>query len=205
MSDLADIGVDVSRETLAKMEAFAALLTRWNARINLVSPSTLPDLWTRHILDSAQIYAHAPPNAQHWVDLGSGGGLPAIICAILAQDSAPDLRFTLIESDRRKCVFLHTAARELGVPLRILTERAESALPQSADIVSARALAPLPQLLPLVARHLAPKGTALLPKGKNHASELAAARVDWQFEESSYPSQTDPSAKLLILKGIARV
>ena len=205
MSDLADSGLDVSRETLARLHDFAALLTRWNASINLVAPSTLPDIWTRHIVDSAQVFAHAPPGAGHWVDLGSGGGLPAIVCALLARDAAPNCRFTLIESDRRKCAFLQTAARELGLSLRILTERAESAPPQMADIVSARALAPLPQLLPLVARHLAPKGTALLPKGKNHAAELAAARSEWQFEHHAVASQTDPLAKLLILKGIARV
>ena len=197
--------LDVSRETLAKLEQFADLLGKWNARINLVAPSTLPDLWSRHILDSAQIFHHAPDDARHWVDLGSGGGLPGVVCAILAYEARPECQFTLIESDKRKSAFLMTAIRELGVSAQVLTERAEQAPPQAADVVSARALAPLPALLALVARHLAENGTALLPKGKNHSAELAAARREWHFDHVAIESQTDPLARVLILKEIMRV
>ena len=197
--------LDVSRETLAKLEQFADLLGKWNARINLVAPSTLPDLWSRHILDSAQIFHHAPDDARHWVDLGSGGGLPGVVCAILAYEARPECRFTLIESDKRKSAFLMTAIRELGVSAKVLTERVEQAPPQAADVVSARALAPLPALLALVARHLAENGTALLPKGKNHSAELAAARRGWHFDHVAIESQTDPLARVLILKEIMRV
>lgn len=205
MNDLAESGTNVSRETLVRLQNFAKLLTKWNARINLVAASTIPDIWTRHIVDSAQIFQHATAKTRHWVDLGSGGGLPALVCAIIAQEKLPECRFTLIESDRRKCAFLQTAAHGLGLPAQILPMRAEVASAQRADIVSARALAPLPQLLPLVARHLADHGTALLPKGRNHAAELAAARAEWQFEHQIIPSQTDPMAKLLLLKELARV
>lgn len=197
--------LNVSRETLARLEQFAELLGKWNARINLVAPSTIPDLWSRHIQDSAQIYTHAPADAQHWVDLGSGGGLPGLVCAILAHEERPECRFTLIESDKRKSAFLMTAIRELGLSARVLSERAEHAEPQAADVVSARALAPLPALLALVARHVAENGTALLPKGKNHSAELAAARREWHFEHDAIESQTDPLARVLILKEIMRV
>lgn len=197
--------LDVSRETLVRLEQFAALLTRWNARINLVASSTVPDLWGRHILDSTQIFALAPRSTRHWVDLGSGGGFPALICAILAREGLPECHFTLIESDKRKCAFLTTAARDLDLPVRVIAERAEAVPGQSADVVSARALAPLPDLLPLVAAHLGQNGVALLPKGKNHAAELAAARAGWQFDADAVESQTDPLARVLILKGIARV
>jgi 16S rRNA (guanine527-N7)-methyltransferase len=193
---------DVSRETMEKLESYAALLKRWNPRINLVAPSTIPDLWDRHILDSCQIFSHAPKDARLWVDLGSGGGLPGLVCAIIAAEHMPECRFTLIESDKRKAVFLMTAARELGLAVSILPDRAESVAPQRADIVTARALAPLPQLLEWVFRHLKKGGTALLPKGKSHAEELAAARGEWQFGVTEIESQTDPLARLLILKDI---
>lgn len=204
MRDLSAAGVNVSRETLAKLEQYCALLAKWNARINLVAPSTIPDLWARHIVDSAQIFRHAPATAKHWVDLGSGGGLPALVCAILAQEALPECRFTLVESDKRKAAFLLSAARELQLALTVVSDRAETLALQQADIVSARALAPLPQLLAWVARHLAENGVALLPKGKNYATELAAARHEWQFETEIFESQTDPLARLLLLKGISR-
>lgn len=198
-------GLNVSRETLDKLHAYAALLQKWNARINLVAASTLPDFWDRHIVDSAQLFSHAPANARHWVDLGTGGGLPGLVCAILAQQFLPDCRFTLVESDVRKSAFLATVTREFGLEINLLTARAEAAPPQQADVVSARALAPLPQLLVWVTRHIAKEGVALLPKGKNYDEELAAARREWQFELAMFDSQTDPLAKLLILKDINRV
>lgn len=204
MSVLLGAELNVSRETLAALEHYAALLEKWNARINLVAPTTIAELWQRHIIDSAQIFDHALKHAKHWVDLGSGGGLPGVVCAVLAREMMPDCRFTLIESDKRKAAFLMTAARELSLPIKVLAERVEQAAPQDADIVSARALAPLPQLLPLVARHLGPKGTALLPKGKTHATELAAVQQDWQFEVSSHPSQTDDLARVLVMKELSR-
>lgn len=197
-------GFDVSRETLDRLRAYADLIARWNSKINLVASSTIPDLWQRHIVDSAQLFAHAPRDAQHWVDIGSGGGLPGLVCAILAQESLPECRFTLIESDQRKSAFLMTAARELGLAVHVPAKRVEAVPAQQADIVSARALAPLPVLLGFVSRHLRPGGVALLPKGKNHEQELAAARAEWQFNATSIESRTDNLARLLIVKDIFR-
>lgn len=198
-------GRDVSRETMSNLEEFADLLRKWNQRINLVSSADTSDLWERHIVDSAQVFSYAPRDTRHWVDLGSGGGLPGIVCAILAQEYLPDCQFTLIESDHRKSAFLMTAARALALPLSVVTERIEAAKPQGADVVTARALAPLGQLLPLVVRHIADTGTAILPKGKNHAQELAAARREWHFDCDAHASLTDPLARLLIIKEITRV
>lgn len=197
-------GLNVSRETLDRLHAYADLISRWNPKINLVAPSTILDLWQRHIVDSAQIFAHAPRDAQHWVDIGSGGGLPGLVCAVLAQESMPECRFTLIESDQRKSAFLMTAARELGLSVKVLVKRAEAAEPLEADIVSARALAPLNALLGLVARHMRPGGIALLPKGKTYEQELASARAEWQFDAAMIESQTDNLARLLIIKDIFR-
>ncbi len=198
-------GLYVSRETMERLQGYAALLEKWNAKINLVAASTLPDFWDRHIVDSAQLYAHAPESALNWVDLGSGGGLPGLVCAILSKEFTPDRTFTLIESDARKAAFLTTAIREFGLDARVLTSRVEATDPQSVDVVSARALASLPQLLPLVARHLAKNGVALLPKGRNYNEELAAAQREWHFDTAIFDSQTDPLAKLLILKDLKRV
>jgi len=196
---------NVSRETLDKLRNYEALLRKWNPRINLVAPSTLAVLWKRHILDSAQLFALAPHDVSHWVDLGSGGGLPGVVCAILASERAPEIRFTLVESDQRKAAFLAVCRHELGLTLTVRAARAENIDPLCAELVSARALAPLPQLLPLVARHLGENGTALLPKGKNHATELEAARLEWQFDCVSHVSQTDDTARTLALKDIKRV
>lgn len=196
-------GIDVSRETLDRLKAYAAVLEKWNRRINLIAPGSVAQIWDRHIVDSAQVFAHAPRDARHWVDLGSGGGLPGLVCAILAAEHMPGCRFTLIESDQRKTAFLLTAGQTLELTLHLLPERAETCAPQNADIVTARALAPLVKLLPLVARHLAPGAVAILPKGKSWSEELAAARLQWQFAQTIHSSQTDPAARLLVLKDIA--
>ena len=197
-------GVDVSRETMDDLKQFAEHLKKWNSRINLVAPATIPDLWSRHIADSAQVFATAPQQAKIWVDLGSGGGLPGVVCAILAKQYMPECAFTLIESDKRKAASLMVIARELDLKMTVLAERAEAVTPCNADIVSARALAPLPQLLSWVHRHVSKGGIALLPKGKTWEEEVAAARTDWMFNASSQVSKTDPAARLLVIKELSR-
>lgn len=196
---------NVSRETEARLLAFTDELCKWNPRINLVAPSTLPHLNTRHIADSLQLFALRPMNARHWVDLGTGGGFPGLVIAILARDDAPDLRVTLVESDRRKAAFLAAAARAADVRPRILAERAETLLPLHADVLSARAMAPLKQLLGHAERHLRPDGTALFPKGVAHAREIDEALAEWSFTVQKIPSQTDPSGVVLAINGVTRV
>jgi 16S rRNA (guanine527-N7)-methyltransferase len=195
---------DVSRETEAALQAFAALVARWNPTINLVAPSTIPTLRDRHISDSAQLFALAQPGWTHWADLGSGGGFPGIVIAILARDTSAT-KVTLVESDQRKATFLRTAIRDLGLNAQVHATRAESEPPLNADVLSARALAPLPQLLPLALRHLAPGGRALFPKGRRAADEIVTARRDWHFTLTEHPSQTDPEGRILQIEGIAHV
>ena len=198
-----DLPVPASREALERLEALAALAVRWTARINLVASSTVPDLWDRHVVDSAALWAMAPPDARTWADLGAGGGFPGLVVAVLAADRAGP-RVTLIESDGRKCAFLRTAARELSLDVGVLDQRVEEAAPQAADVVSARALAPLPRLLPLVARHLAPGGTAILPKGRGWEAEVEEARAaGWSFALEACASATDPHARILVLRELA--
>lgn len=196
---------NVSRETSERLATYAALLRKWNPAINLVSKSSLADLQTRHFADSAQLFALCPPEAQHWADLGSGGGFPGLVIAILAAEAMPELKVTLVESDVRKAAFLSTVARETGVRASVVAERIESLPPLAADVLSARALAPLPQLLAFAERHLAPNGRALFPKGATHRAELAESLADWRFDLREHPSKTDAQAVILEIEGVSRV
>jgi 16S rRNA (guanine527-N7)-methyltransferase len=180
--------VDVSRETFERLEAYVALMKKWNSAINLVSPSTISEIWTRHILDSAQIYGLEPESPNIWCDLGSGGGLPALVVAIMAKDANPDLLVTCIESDLRKATFLRTVARELELNLSVLSERIEKAEPQNADVLSARALASLDALCGFAERHLKAGGVAIFPKGENYRQEIDEALENWSFQLDTYPS-----------------
>jgi 16S rRNA (guanine527-N7)-methyltransferase len=196
----------VSRETSLRFARLADLVAQWTPRINLIAPASLDEIATRHIADSAQLADLAPHGWAHWVDLGSGAGFPGLVIAVLAQDSAPGRRITLVDSDQRKAAFLRTAIRELGLgaSASVLAARAESLPPLSADVLSARALAPLPALLPLARRHLAPAGRALFPKGRRAGEEIAAARAaGWQFDLLTHPSRTDPEARILDIGEIA--
>lgn len=206
MTALQIAGVCVSRETLDRLTALTALLEKWNSAINLVAKSTLPEAWTRHIVDSAQLYRLAPPQIGHWADLGSGGGFPGLVIGILAYELDPRRRVTLVESDQRKATFLRQAVRELGLTeVTVSSERIEAIPPLAADVLSARALAALPQLCDFGQRHLSPTGIALFSKGAQHREEIAHARQEWRFDLSIFPSDTDPSAVVLAIKAIQHV
>lgn len=195
---------DVSRETIERLHAFVALVEKWTVRINLVSPSSLPAIWSRHVVDSAQLFPLAPSDFLHWADLGSGAGFPGIVIAILAAERAHPPAVTLIESDQRKAAFLHTAVRELDLKAQIIARRAEAIEPLEADVVSARALGPLVTLLPLAHRHLRAGGMALFPKGRRALEETSEAQQSWRFELSETPSMTDPDARILRIERIER-
>jgi 16S rRNA (guanine527-N7)-methyltransferase len=197
-------GEDVSRETYDQLVLFGDLVQKWTRKINLIASSTVPNLWERHIVDSAQLYRYAPTKFDHWADIGSGAGFPGIVMAIYARTHQPDAAFTLIESDQRKAEFLRTASRELRLNLNVLAQRIEDTKPQNADVVSARALTTLSTLIPLTLGHLKPDGHALFHKGKRAAQEVAEARQSWSFDLEEYPSLTDPDARLLVIQRISR-
>ncbi len=194
--------LNVSRETVQRLDDLVAMLAKWNSTVNLVSKTSIDDAWSRHILDSAQIFRFGQ-GASHWVDMGSGGGFPGLVVSILATDKPRKMRLTLIESDLRKAAFLTQACHALKLDTQVLSSRIEDIPPIGADIVSARALAPLPQLCGLVKRHLAHNGTALLLKGKSYQTEVSEARQTWNFSLESHVSITDPTAVVLVLKEIA--
>lgn len=191
---------DVSRETMARFDAYAALLARWQARINLVGPSTLADVWTRHFLDSAQLLPLLPPDARTLVDLGSGAGFPGLVLAILG---VPDVH--LIESDGRKAAFLAEAARATGTQVRIHGRRIADVPAFSADVVTARALAPLAELVPMARRFLASGGVMLFAKGQSAEQELTASGPQSTLAVERFPSRTDPAATIFRLREAAGV
>ncbi|MCE8507304.1 16S rRNA (guanine(527)-N(7))-methyltransferase RsmG [Ruegeria pomeroyi] len=196
--------LNVSRETFDRMSIFAELVKKWNPRINLVSKRSLDDLWTRHIIDSIQVFRNAPVGGL-WVDLGSGGGFPGMICAILGAEEMPDTRFICVESDQRKSAFLRSAARECGVNCQVISQRIEVLDPLNADILSARALTDLTGLLGFAERHLKSGGTALFPKGANWKKEMQEAAKQWNFSYDAVTSLTEPQAVLLKITGVTRV
>lgn len=202
MSDLSGTDRDVSRETSDRLSALEGLLRKWNPVVNLVSKESLKDARTRHIADSQQLYTLAPRDFRRWVDLGSGGGFPGLVVAILAAEHNPDAEVILVESDQRKAAFLQQAARALGVKATIFAERIEALSPQKADVLSARALAALPILCRFAERHLEPGGVAIFPKGANHQAEIAEAQQSHDFGVLVLPSVTDKNAAILVLKNI---
>lgn len=188
---------DVSRETMDRLVIYAGLLGKWNPKINLVANSTLANIWHRHMADSAQIWALAPEGARTWLDIGSGAGFPGLVIAAIAAEKAPELVVTLVESDRRKSVFLQTVAREMGVTAKVITKRIEALEPQKADILSARALAPLTQLFEFAEKHRKTDGICLFPKGARVNSELTEASSCWHMSYETFPSVTDQDAVIL--------
>jgi len=206
-SALADLpGLEsIGDQATTRLEALVALLKKWNSTINLVAPASLPDVWRRHVADSAQLFALRPEAARHWLDLGSGGGFPGLVIAILAAEFAPELSIELVEADQRKCVFLQTAARELGLDVTVTRGRIEELPPRQADVISARALAPLDRLCAYALRHLAPEGTCLFLKGADLDSEIAEARRHFDFDLSLSPSRTDARGVIAKLTGLSHV
>ncbi|MCL5776655.1 16S rRNA (guanine(527)-N(7))-methyltransferase RsmG [Limibaculum sp. FT325] len=187
----------VSRETLERLSRYEALLRQWNSRINLVARASLGDVWARHMADSAQLTDLAPAGVALWVDMGSGAGFPGLVVAAVLAERSPAAHVALIESDTRKCAFLARAASAMDVAVTIQNCRIETAPPRAADVISARALAPLDTLLRLAERFRGPRTCLLFPKGRSVESELTEARAHWHIEARLHPSRTDPSGRIV--------
>ncbi len=193
----------VSRETLDRLTLYAQLLGQWGRVQDLVAPSTLDDIWHRHIADSAQVLPLAPPDTKIWADLGSGAGFPGLVLAILARDR-PGFKMHLIESSNRKCSFLREVARRTGAPVEIHCMRIEQLATQrtvgAVELVTARALAPLASLLGLAKPLLADTTRALFLKGRDAPREIEAARQVWQFQSEMTASRTDPDGRIVDIR-----
>lgn len=205
LAELREIaGETVSRETLDRLDLFEAEFRKWAARINLAAPSTLAALWSRHILDSAQLFPLAH-DATDWLDLGSGGGFPGAIVAILLMERENG-RIELVESNNKKAAFLKSVLGSIGAPATIHVCRIEEAvgrvrLPQ---IVTARALAPLPRLLELAEPWLGAGATGLFHKGRDYATEIAESRDAWRFDLVEHRSRVDPASRILAVSNPVR-
>lgn len=193
--------LDVPRETIERLEAFAALLRTENERQNLVARPTLDLLWSRHIVDSAQLLRFAPDPAASWLDLGSGAGFPGLVIALLHEGPV-----TLVEERRLRVDFLHRAAEVLGISgeVEILGMKAERVAPRDFGVISARAFAPLPKLLDLGTSFSTTKTRWILPKGRNARSELDALDPSWQGDFRVEPSLTDPEAGIIVADAVRR-
>ena len=197
----------VSRETYDKLRDYESLIQKWNPSINLIAKSTLSDIWNRHIVDSAQVYYAASAELSgNCTDIGSGGGLPAIVIAILAQGADKQVQMTMVESDKRKSVFLRTAIRELGLSnANVVNERIENVQIPVSKFISARALAPLTELFGFAEKLSDDKTTFLFQKGKNWLSEIGIAQNHWSFDYEAIKSETDSNAVILKIRGLSRV
>jgi len=193
--------VPVSRETAARLDRFVALLLDWQDRMNLIAASTVPTLWTRHIADSLQLLAIAP-QARKWVDLGSGGGFPGVpIACALAEQSAAEVH--LIESNKKKAGFLHEAVRVTGAPAIVHAEHIADfahGFRGELDAVTARALAPLPELLSIAYPLLKSGARGLFPKGQDVEAELTQATKCWSIQASFVPSRTNPKSQVVVIR-----
>ncbi|WP_373088220.1 16S rRNA (guanine(527)-N(7))-methyltransferase RsmG [Sneathiella sp.] len=190
---------NVSRETIERLEQYAALLIKWQKAINLVGKSTLPDLWRRHMLDSYQLLRHTEKTAGRWLDLGSGAGFPALVVAICS-----DFAVEAVESDQRKCLFMQNVSRETFSALTVHRGRIEEIAPVAADIISARALAPLDKLLDLAAPFAHPETEFLLLKGQDVDEELTNAAKCWNMKTEKLPSLTNKDGCILKVSQLSR-
>ncbi|MEO1748426.1 MAG: 16S rRNA (guanine(527)-N(7))-methyltransferase RsmG [Pseudomonadota bacterium] len=198
-------GVNVSRETFSRLDAFSNDFQAWADRINLVAPSTREEFWRRHVVDSLQLLAICPKE-RIWADLGSGGGFPGMIIAIALADDH-DSRVTLIESNRKKCSFLQMAKAKYAPRSIIVAGRIEEVVPdiEPPEIVTARALAELDVLLALTQRWLEQNTRGLFMKGREYVGEVEKSRTHWQFDLVTYKSRTAPDSAILEVSSLASV
>jgi 16S rRNA (guanine527-N7)-methyltransferase len=188
---------NVSRETLARLKIYVGVLREWNAQHNLVSAGSLADVWRRHVLDCAQLANYVPPEAKTLADLGAGAGFPGLVLAELLRDKT---QVTLYEATAKKVRFLEAAAAAMQLEVLVRNLRVEDAPPQKFDVVTARAMAPLPKLLSYAQKFVGNRSVCLFPKGQNVEVELTEARKSWKLKVRKHQSLSDPSGTVLEIR-----
>ncbi len=192
---------NVSRETFSLLSNYVDLLLKWNAKINLIGPTTENDIWKRHIEDSLQLIALIPAKARSLVDLGSGAGLPGMVIAI----HRPDLTITLVEQDQRKAAFLNEARRLLRLSHVTIEATDMYQLRGQFDVVTARALAPLSQLMDVSCRLMKADAMGIFPKGKAYETELAEGQKNWRFHYRLTPSKTSDDSSIITISELFKI
>lgn len=191
---------NVPRGTIASLERYAELLADWQTRMNLVGPATLSDIWGRHFADSAQLSKLVPAGLS-WLDMGAGGGFPGLVLATMGWG-----RFILVDSIAKKCRFLDAVKDALALTdVTVLNARVEQLPTLGVDVATARAAAPLDQLFDWGIRHVRPGGRFVFPKGRRWSEEVDAARTKFRFDLETFPSMTDPDARILIARNLKRL
>ena len=195
----------VSRETYQKLEQLVALLNEWQAKFNLVSNNSLPDVWQRHIADSAQLFKYLNNQVDSVYDVGSGAGFPALVLAVMAQEQYPRLKFTLIESIGKKTLYLNEVKTVLNLSnVTVLNKRTEDVLLPPADVITARAVASLDKLLGYVFKFTNRQTKLIFPKGKSYREELETAAKLWNFKLEVCKNETSADGVVLLLENLRR-
>ncbi len=195
----------VSRETYQKLEQLVALLNEWQAKFNLVSNNSLPDVWQRHIADSAQLFKYLNNQVDSVYDVGSGAGFPALVLAVMAQEQYPRLKFTLIESIGKKTLYLNEVKTVLNLSnVTVLNKRTEDVLLPPADVITARAVASLDKLLGYVFKFTNRQTKLIFPKGKSYRDELEATAKLWNFKLEVCKNETSADGVVLLLENLRR-
>jgi 16S rRNA (guanine527-N7)-methyltransferase len=192
----------VSHETIHRLNTYQEMLISWNTKFNLVAASTLPQIWTRHFADSAQLMPHIPTQALTLADMGAGAGFPGLVLAILALENHKNLKIYEIESTGKKADFLQAVVDELKLNVAVRRERIEAIRDLKVDVVTARALKLLPELLKYANYLTHPDTTCLFLKGKSALEELTEARKYWTFTLETHPSRSDDSGSVLVLQNL---
>ncbi len=194
--------LNVSRETIKSFSEYETILSKWNQKINLVSPKTLADLWVRHFLDSGQIINHVDASGKKWVDVGAGAGFPGLVVALLLRDRKIDCDIVLVEKNTRKVFFLNEVIRKLNLNVKVVNNNVDTIEPLNADILTARAFSELKNLIELSVRHRKKRGVSLFLKGENYRLELDKTLNYWFFDYDIFDSLSNSSGKIIRVKKI---
>ena len=196
--------LNVSRETLNSFCEYESLLSKWNKKINLVSKTTLVDIWDRHFLDSGQIINHVDASGKTWVDVGAGAGFPGLVVALLLRDRKIDCDLTLVEKNTKKVFFLNEVIRNLNLKVKVVNNSIGYIEPLNADILTARAFSELKDLIQIAHQHRKKKGICLFLKGENYRFELDKTLNYWFFDYDVVESLSNPSGKIIRVKKILK-
>ena len=195
---------NVSCETIELLRTYHDLLIEWQEKFNLVSNSSLQNAWERHFEDSVQLYEYIPQEAKSLIDFGSGAGFPAMVLAIIAKEKTPYLNFTLVESIKKKTLYLNEVAIKTGVSVNIINDRIENISKKKYDVITSRAMTSLVDLLKYASPFCKDNTICIFPKGKNYSSELAEAHKHWRFKCEIKPSKISEEGKILIITDIKK-
>lgn len=195
----------VSRETLERLKAYEVSLHEWQKKFNLVSNASLEDAWNRHFLDSMQLFNFIPKTARTLCDFGSGAGFPGMVLAIMAKEKTPYLKVSLIESIRKKTLYLNEVNKITEANAVIINDRIENIPPQSFDVITSRAMASLKDLLNYTKKFFGKNTVCIFPKGKSYAEEIAEAEKFWKFDCKIVPSEMSREGVILIITNLSAI